>query len=64
MYAYVPDDPVELEIEADPSRSERAKYEVLIISVSDVHIALGFVLGTLTLLVASRTSEDTRTEID
>lgn len=64
MYAYAPDSPIELEIESGQSRSERPKYEILIISVSDVHIALGFVQGTLALLVASRTSQDARYEID
>ena len=60
MYAYVPNDPIELEIEAGRSRLDCPKYELLIISVSDVQIALGFVLGTLTLLVASRPMEDTK----
>ena len=64
MYAYTPEHPVELEIESGWTRLECPKYEVLIISVSDVQIALGFVLGTLTLLVASRPSEDTRFESD
>ena len=64
MYAYTPDNPIELEIESGRSRLECPKYEVLIISVSDVQIALGFVLGTLTLLVASRPSKDTRLESD
>jgi hypothetical protein len=59
MYAYTPNNPVELEIESGRSRLDYPKYEVLIISVADVQIALGFVLGTLTLLVASRPSEDT-----
>ena len=64
MYAYTPNNPIELDVEFSRSRSECPKYEVLIISVSDVHIALGFVLGTLALLVASRSSEDPRYEID
>jgi len=64
MYAYAPDSPVEPENQPDLPLSERPKYEVLIISVSNVHIALGFVLGTLAVLVASRTPEDTRNEID
>ena len=59
MYAYAPDNLVELEIKSGRSQLECPKYEVLIISVSDVQIALGFVLGTLTLLVASRPSENT-----
>ncbi|MFC1634874.1 hypothetical protein ACFL5Z_08530 [Planctomycetota bacterium] len=64
MYAYTPNNPIELEIESGRSRLEYPKYEILIISVSDVQIALGFVMGTLTLLVASRLSEDTRFESD
>lgn len=64
MYAYTPDDPIELAHEVSRSRSECPKYELLIISVSDVQITLGFVMGTLTLLVASRPSEDTPYEID
>lgn len=64
MYAYTPDSPIELEVEFGQPRAERPKYEVLIISVSDVHIVLGFVLGTLALLVASRDSEDIGNEID
>lgn len=64
MYAYVRDKLIELEIKSGRSRLEYPKYEVLIISVSDVHIALGFVMGDLTLLVVSRASEDTRNEID
>lgn len=64
MYAYAPDSPIELEIESGRSLSERPKYEILIISVSDVHITLGFVLGNLALLVASRSSQDGGYEID
>ena len=64
MYAYTPDSPVELEIESGRSRPEYPKYEILIISVADVHIALGFVLGSLALLVASRSSEDKPYEAD
>ena len=64
MYAYTSDAPIELEVEFDRSQAKCPKYEILIISVSDVHIALGFVLGHLTLLVTSRTSEDTKNEID
>ena len=64
MYGYIHDNPVELEVEFDRLRLDRPKYEILIISLSDVHIALGFVMGDLALLVASRASEDTRKEID
>ena len=64
MYAYTPGNPIEMEIKTGQSQSERPKYELLIISVSDVQIALGFVMGALTLLVASRTSEDAEYEVD
>lgn len=64
MYAYTPDNPIELEIKSGRPRPECPKYEILIISVADVHIALGFVLGSLALLVASRFSEDTLYEAD
>ena len=64
MYTYTTDHPIELEIESAQSLSERPKYEVIIISVSDVHIALGFLLGELVLLVASRSSQDATHEID
>ena len=64
MYTYTSDSPVELEIKSGRPRSECPKYEVLIISVADVHIALGFVRGSLALLVASRSSEDTPYEAD
>jgi hypothetical protein len=64
MYAYTPDNPIEMEIETSQPRSERPKYEILIIFVSDVQIALGFIMGDLALLVASRTSKDAEYEID
>jgi hypothetical protein len=64
MYSYAPDSPIELEIQSSRSVSERPKYEILIISISDVQIALGFVLGNLALFVASRSSEDAEYEID
>jgi hypothetical protein len=64
MYSYATDNPIELEIEADRTLSERPKYEIIIISVSDVHIALGFLRGELVLLVASRSSQDATHEID
>lgn len=64
MYKYASNGPVELEVELDRSQPKRAKYELLIISVSDVQIALGFVMGALALLVASKTSEDADYETD
>jgi len=64
MYAYGPDNLIEPGSEPSQPLSERPKYEILIISVCDVHIALGFVLGTLAFLVASRTSQDVRYESD
>ena len=64
MVAYASKDPVELEVEFSQPRSEHSKYELLIISVSDVQITLGFMMGQLALLVASRTSEDAGYEID
>ncbi|MEJ2705505.1 MAG: hypothetical protein P8Z79_23945 [Sedimentisphaerales bacterium] len=63
MYAYAPETLIDLEIETGRPHVERPKYEVLIISVSDVHIALGFVLGALAFLVASRTPRDAEPEI-
>lgn len=64
MYTYTTDNPVELEIESGRPLSERPKYEIIIISVSDVHIALGFLLGQLVLLVAGRSAQDAEFEID
>ncbi len=64
MVAYASKDPVELQVEFNRPRSDGSKYELLIISVSDVQIALGFLRGQLTLLVASQTSEDVGYEID
>jgi hypothetical protein len=64
MYAYAPDNPVELDIEFGEPSSERPKYEIIIISVSDVQITLGFILGHLSLLIATRSSEDAKHEID
>ena len=64
MYAYTPDNPVELEIKSGRSRPEYPKYELLIISASDFYVALGFVLGYLMLLVTSRPSVDTPGEVD
>ncbi|MBN2313775.1 MAG: hypothetical protein JXM79_07580 [Sedimentisphaerales bacterium] len=64
MVAYASKEPVELEVEFSQPSSNGKKYELLIISVSDVQISLGFVMGQLALLVASKTSEDTDYEID
>ena len=64
MVAYASNYPVELEMEFSQPRSDCSKYELLIISVSDVQIALGFVMGALALLVASTTSKDAGYEID
>lgn len=64
MVAYASNEPVELEVEFSRPRPDGKKYELLIISVSDVQISLGFVRGQLALLVASKTSEDADYEID
>ena len=64
MYAYTTDNPVEVEIESGRPLSERLKYEIIIISVSDVHIALGFLRGELALLVVSRSEKDAKHQID